>query len=288
MEAPGVPDVHSHEYTRLVSRAWDRFVASYPVDPRGLRGVVLESWKRCGAFGVNPGRRVASIPNGMPAPVFDPGRLGEAVQASLPPIAAHLAETGAVLIASDASGILLAVEGDRRVVEGLSGNGAVPGAAWHEHQIGTNAVGTALALGQAVQIHGHEHFCEAGKPWSCTAAPLYDPADGTVLGVIDVTGPASAALAQAGALVLAVAQQIQALVTQRDLSDRARLLDFFADHKPTAGGVALLDRRGRIIKVTAGARWGRLTSETRHTPARAGLREHRPSGLFRSAGADQS
>lgn len=256
MDAVGVPHVHSPEYTRLVARAWDRLIASYPVDPHGLRGVVLESWKRCEAVGVDPGKRVASIPNRVRSEVSNQRRLREAVLAALPPIATYLAETSAVLIASDASGILLAVEGDRRVVEALSGNGAVPGAAWHEHQVGTNAVGTALALGQAVQIHGHEHFCEAGKRWSCTAAPLHDPVDGAVLGAIDVTGPASAALAEAGALVMAVARQIQALLTQRDLSERAKLLEFFADHKPRAGEAAVLDRRGCIIKATPGARWG--------------------------------
>jgi sigma-54 dependent transcriptional regulator, acetoin dehydrogenase operon transcriptional activator AcoR len=253
MDAIGNPQIYSREYTRLVARAWDRLIAAYPIGPTEVRELVLDSWRRCQAFGVNPERRAAEIP-GTALDGYDHRQLRMAAQAALPPIAAYLCETRSVLIASDASGVLLAVEGDRVLTERLACNHAVPGAAWHEHQIGTNAVGTALALCRPVQIHGQEHFCEAGKPWSCTAAPIHDPTDGSVLGVIDVTGPASAALTHAGAFVIAMAERIHALLTQYELRARARLFELYADHKPHSGEVVLLDRRGRVVKATAGAR----------------------------------
>jgi len=253
MDAIGNPQIYSHEYSRLVARAWDRLIAAYPIGPTEVRDLVLDSWRRSQAFGVNPGRRAAEVP-GTTLDGYDHRQLRMAVQATLPPIAAYLAETRSVLIASDAAGILLAVEGDRKLTERLACNHAVPGAAWHEHQIGTNAVGTALALGRPVQIHGQEHFCEAGKPWSCTAAPIHDPADGSVLGVIDVTGPASAALTHAGAFVIAMAERIHALLTQYELHARVRLLELYADHKPRSDEAVLLDRHGRVVKATPGAR----------------------------------
>jgi sigma-54 dependent transcriptional regulator, acetoin dehydrogenase operon transcriptional activator AcoR len=253
MDAIGNPQIYSREYTRLVARAWDRLIAAYPIGPTEVRDLVLDSWRRCQAFGVDPGQRAAEIP-GTALDGYDHRQLRLAVQAALPPIAAYLSETRSVLIASDASGILLAVEGDRVLTERLACNHAVPGAAWHEHQIGTNAVGTALALCRPVQIHGQEHFCEAGKPWSCTAAPIHDPTGGTVLGVIDVTGPASAALTHAGAFVMAMAERIRALLTQYELLARARLFELYADHRPYSGEVVLLDRRGRVVKATPGAR----------------------------------
>ena len=252
MDAIGNPQIYSHEYSRLVARAWDRLIAAYPIGPTEVRNLVLDSWRRCQAFGVNPGRQAAEVP-GTTLDGYDHRQLRMAVQATLPPIAAYLAETQSVLIASDAAGILLAVEGDRILTERLACNHAVPGAAWHEHQIGTNAVGTALALGRPVQIHGQEHFCEAGKPWSCTAAPIHDPADGSVLGVIDVTGPANATLTHAGAFVMAMAERIHALLTQYELHARVRLFELYADHKPRSGEMALLDRRGRVVKATPGA-----------------------------------
>ncbi len=253
MNAIGNPQIYSREYTRLVARAWDRLIAAYPIGPTEVRDLVLDSWRRCQAFGVNPGRRAAEIP-GTALDGCDHRQLRMAVQAALPPIAAYLSETRSVLIASDAAGILLAVEGDRVLAGRLACNQAVPGAAWHEHQIGTNAVGTALALCRPVQIHGEEHFCEAGKPWSCTAAPIHDPTDGSVLGVIDVTGPASTALAHAGAFVVAMAERIHALLTQYELLARVRLFELYADHKPHSGEVVLLDRCGRVVKASPGAR----------------------------------
>ncbi len=252
MDAIGNPQIYSREYSRLVARAWDRLIAAYPIGPTAVRDLVLDSWRRCQAFGVNPGLRAAEIP-GVTLDGHDHRQLRMAVQATLPPIAAYLSETRSVLVASDAAGILLAVEGDRVLTERLARNHAVPGAAWHEHQIGTNAVGTALALCRPVQIHGPEHFCEAGKPWSCTAVPIEDPADSSILGVIDVTGPASAALTHAGAFVMAMADRIHALLTQYELIARARLFELYADHKPHSGEVVLLDRRGRVVKATPSA-----------------------------------
>lgn len=258
MDAIGNPQIYSREYSRLVARAWDRLIAAYPIGPTEVRDLVLDSWRRCQAFGVNPGLRAADIP-GITLDGYDHRQLRMAVQATLPPIAAYLSETCSVLIASDAAGTLLAVEGDRALTERLACNHAVPGAAWHEHQIGTNAVGTALALCRPVQIHGQEHFCEAGKPWSCTAVPIHDPADSSILGVIDVTGPASAALTHAGAFVVAMAERIHALLTQYELVARARLFELYADHKPHNGEVVLLDRRGRVVKASPGAQFDDAT-----------------------------
>ena len=67
--------------------------------------------------------------------------------------------------------------------------GFVGGSAWTEGNVGTNAIGTALVLGEAVQIRGAEHFVESHSIWGCAAAPLTDPWTGETLGVVDVSGP---------------------------------------------------------------------------------------------------
>lgn len=57
---------------------------------------------------------------------------------------------------------------------------------WTETEVGTNAIGTALEIGEAVTIHGTEHFSVASHHWSCSAAPIRDE-DGTVMGLIDIS-----------------------------------------------------------------------------------------------------
>jgi transcriptional regulator of acetoin/glycerol metabolism len=89
------------------------------------------------------------------------------------------------------------VVSDRRCARGgRPPHHIVPGAAWHEYSSGTNAVGTALALGRPLHIHSEEHFCEVAKPWSCTAAVIRDPLDRHIVGAVDITGPPDTVNAQ--------------------------------------------------------------------------------------------
>ncbi|MFB8733355.1 hypothetical protein ACEQPO_03685 [Bacillus sp. SL00103] len=60
------------------------------------------------------------------------------------------------------------------------------GSRWTETDVGTNAIGTALVIGEAVTINGTEHFSIASHHWSCSFAPIRD-ADGTIIGVIDIS-----------------------------------------------------------------------------------------------------
>ncbi|MFT4150715.1 MAG: helix-turn-helix domain-containing protein [Paracoccaceae bacterium] len=60
------------------------------------------------------------------------------------------------------------------------------GALWDEAHEGTNGIGTALAEGRAVTIHGTDHFLARNTLLSCMSAPLYD-AEGQLAGVVDVS-----------------------------------------------------------------------------------------------------
>src|SRR5262249_35848766 len=85
----------------------------------------------------------------------------------------------------------------------------VAGADWSEQRAGTNAPGTALALGRELQIRGNEHFSRIVQPWSCTAVPVHDPTTGIMLGAIDLTGGSQVATPQTLALVRATAVAVE-------------------------------------------------------------------------------
>ncbi|WP_420706053.1 GAF domain-containing protein, partial [Streptomyces sp. Mg1] len=72
--------------------------------------------------------------------------------------------------------------------------------------MGTNAPGTAVALGQPVQVFGAEHFSRRVHPWTCAAAPFRDPRTGGVLGAADITGGDGLAHPYSLAFVQAVAR----------------------------------------------------------------------------------
>lgn len=193
----------ARDAARSLARAHTGFVTTGLTG--GVRDVVLESWQRSRAQGVDPD---AALP---PVDLVDHA-LAEYRDAhplaSVMPVVRRLlvqdaVDTGLVVAVSDDAGRLLWVEGAPGLRARAESMNFVEGANWSEQHAGTNAPGTALATDHAVQIFGHEHWNRIVQPWSCTAAPIHDPATGRVLGVLDVTGgdvvasPHSLALVQA-------------------------------------------------------------------------------------------
>ena len=222
-----------------------------------MRDVVIESWRRCRQNGVNPATKSAPLRVNGPevdrfqrhhAPFYD------AVRACVPPIVPYLKGSRTILITSDPDGTLLSVDGDPHLTDRLAADHIVPGAAWHEYSSGTNAVGTALALGRPLHIHAEEHFCEVAKPWSCTAAVIRDPLDRRIVGVVDITGPPDTVNAQTWPFVISLVGQLQAHLQKKADAERARLVDLF---EATLGGrqtaAVLLDPQGRVVARTAQA-----------------------------------
>lgn len=87
-------------------------------------------------------------------------------------------------------GILSKVCGDWRVQKkAAKAIHFIPGADYSETAAGTNAIGTALASGQAINVRGAEHFIVPFHEWVCAAVPIWDRTTGQLLGTVDITGP---------------------------------------------------------------------------------------------------
>jgi len=255
----GVPrqDLYTRAYFRDVGRAWERFLSACPIDESGVRNVVLESWTRCRRQGVDPRRGAAPVVVDGDALMqfYDQnGPLYAAITASIAPAITQLTGTGMVLVTSDARGTLLTTHGDPSLADQMTANRIAPGACWGEGHGGTNAVGTALTLGRSVQIHAQEHFCEAGKPWSCNAGLIRDPVDRRILGVVDVTGPNNLMVLHAGALVATLVNRIEAHILAQETAERCHLLEAFYEEARPGQTVILCDARGRVVKATRDVR----------------------------------
>lgn len=171
------------------------------------RPLIDASWRRVAAAGVDPGggdgpavlsdaevsRRVVAGPLAPMIPVL---------RERLEPVARAC---GQLVVVTGTDGRVLWQGGAPEVRRRADGLGFVPGAAWDEPTVGTNAIGTCLVLGTPVGVHGGEHFVDGHQQWTCAAAPLRDPVGGGLLGVVDLSGPARTAHPGAVALVSAVA-----------------------------------------------------------------------------------
>ncbi|HSM92371.1 MAG TPA: sigma-54-dependent Fis family transcriptional regulator [Anaeromyxobacteraceae bacterium] len=252
-EAFARPDLDAN-----VSLAWSRALRGDDVAPGALRPVIAQSWLRCRDGEVDPAL---------------PGALGDLdaaalraqrdlnrtlVDASAPVMAAahdFLSDSGSILLLTDAHGLILGVEGDCSTVDRAGDIRLVPGVRWDELAAGTNAIGTALAIGQAVQVHASEHYREAVQSWTCSAAVVRDPCDGAVLGAIDVSGAPRSFSRQSLAFVVSAAAQIEGHLKQLELAERFRILaacvaPLSAAH---AEPVILFDRRGLAVKANGRA-----------------------------------
>lgn len=95
--------------------------------------------------------------------------------------------TESMVILADRQGLLVHVEGDPVFLDKAERVALAPGAIWREEVRGTNAIGTSLVEGAALEIHGQEHFLERNGFLTCAAAPIRDYR-GNLLGVIDISG----------------------------------------------------------------------------------------------------
>jgi hypothetical protein len=184
--------------------------ASY-LDSSPLRRVVVESWQRSLATGVDPDRGGAKSSD--LAQSVARMRATHPLASALPVIRRLLVEdataSGVMVAISAADGTLLWVEGDAAACRKAEAMNFVPGADWSERGAGTNAPGTALALDAEVQIRGSEHYSRVVQPWSCTAVPVHDPATGVMIGAIDLTGGDEVSSSQTLALVRATVVAVE-------------------------------------------------------------------------------
>src|SRR5258708_15980345 len=74
--------------------------------------------------------------------------------------------------------------GERHVLRVLDKTELAPGSLYDEDHIGTNAIGTAVALARPSVVAGPEHFADALGKIACPASPVPD-ADGPLIGVLD-------------------------------------------------------------------------------------------------------
>jgi hypothetical protein len=182
------------------------------VVPLSLRPVVRESWERAIRGAIDPDRALPAMD--VDDDAFREYRAGHALAPVMPVIRRLLVDgaddAGLVVAVGDAHGRLLWVEGDPHLRRRAEDMLFVAGADWSEGRIGTSAPGTALQLDRAVQIRGAEHYNRIVHPWSCTAAPVHDPATGALLGVIDITGTDLAVAPHALSLVSATVAAVEA------------------------------------------------------------------------------
>lgn len=194
--------------------------ASPPEQPRAL---VARSWDRMLRLGLDPAgsnRRIFAAEADVESRRHR-SKLRLIVE-ELKSVLLRMPDAGSfILVVADAEGVILWRDGATAARRQADSLGFVEGAHWSESRVGTNAIGTALAEEAAVQLFSAEHFETSQHPWYCSAVPIHDPIDGSLLGVVDISGPALTLHPAVQSLVTTAVHLAQArlsLIQQEQLS----------------------------------------------------------------------
>lgn len=246
---------------QVVAASWERFVQDSALPVAEVRHVVLDSWRRCRSEAVDPGRNYAPAADGEKIRLLRDRShdLFEAAGPVLETLREVLRESGTLIMLSDHSGTILELNGDTRARDAGERINLAPGGCWGEELIGTNAIGTAIATREPVQLYASEHYCIDVKRWTCAAAPILDPLGKNLLGVVDVSGVKDTFHGHTLGLVIAAAKQIEAVLARREAEFHGRLLEQVVDGFARYGNdcVVLFDHLGRVVKSNGGLQQAR-------------------------------
>jgi DNA-binding CsgD family transcriptional regulator len=221
-------------------------------DPLPVREEIVVSWFRSARSGVRFDR--LQVP--YDADIDGDGRLVWAATPLLRALADDLPGTGnAVVLADHRSHVLIRHAPDEDLRTFLDGIQLAPGFRYGEHEAGTNAIGTALAVGRPFVVQGTEHFADVLSTMACVAVPVTDPGTGGLLGAIDLSCRAR----DASPLMLPMAKRAASEIAQRlqgDLSPAHRALrEHFVDaRRRTRDGLVSVSRATLLANAQASRR----------------------------------
>lgn len=232
---------------------WDSFITGNSLSS-DLRPLVVQSWERCHAQGVHPTQAKALIT--LQPDSIEDYFANNALYVDVLPILQKLEETaidsGHLVVFCDERSNILRIDGDSTLLSKAEAMNFVSGSSWAEHSAGTNAIGTALESGAPIQVFAAEHYCQEVHRWTCSAAPIRDPATNHVLGVIDLTGLWETFHPISLPLVIAAARSVEERLRNKLEIERFKVLEYYwerVSYNPNIPIVAI-DRGGTVIKAS--------------------------------------
>lgn len=193
-----------------------------PVQPRAEIGA---SWDRVLRSGIDPEQTTQSVL--LELEEIEHRRRSSALGEIMPLLSDGLVSIAdasqQIMVVTDVEGRVLWRQGNTGILRRADDICLAEGAAWSEEITGTNAIGTALASRAPVQVHSAEHFVRSLHGWTCAAAPVRDPRDGRLMGIVDISGPANTFHPTTLALVGSVARLAESEIRTRHLQAIDRL-----------------------------------------------------------------
>jgi transcriptional regulator of acetoin/glycerol metabolism len=213
-----LPSKRLHQETEKYRKAWESYVATGLVSDPTMRKIIIASWRRSRAYGVDP--HSTSLEIELTGERFQQRReaFKPILDIALPfmeSIYNAVGESGMIISFSDANGYILERIGADNVFSELQ---RFRGMNLSEERMGTNAIALALKKGMALQVVGAEHFNVVFHNKTTSAAPIKD-VDGNILGVLSVSGTCETVHPHTLGMVLASALAIEHEIRLKQIND---------------------------------------------------------------------
>jgi len=220
--------------------------------PPSHKEIIEASWYRCESYGLSHGSEpdFGEIRQGDVSSLIEQHNdlVSTTENEVLPYYENILSNSSCMIVLADNRGHVLNTWGSSRSL-GRAEHGLLPGHVWREEGVGTNAIGTALQSGQAIQVSRDEHFLRANRFMAGSASPIYDTSK-SLIGVLDISTdaylPQDHTLGLVKLMSLSVENQLIYAAFQRD----HYILTFNTNTRSLEShwsGLIVLDESGTIV-----------------------------------------
>lgn len=220
---------------------------------------ISASWTRCLESGLDPHKPapLEEIDAGGLAAARDRAELARRLAlVEMQALYRQIAGSNFLIAFADPDGVLLDTIADPSFRAAARTANIRPGTMWTEGRCGTNALGTVAQTGQAVTVHGGEHFFVRHNSLTCTAAPIFGP-DGKLVGVLDASSHCGSRQQHTQALVGMAATQIETGLFRQHYG--ANLVIAFHNRgeylRTLSAGLLALDSDGTVLGANPQARF---------------------------------
>ncbi|HDR8092396.1 TPA: sigma-54-dependent Fis family transcriptional regulator [Bacillus cereus] len=247
---------------------WKKFIDEGVLDSNRINERISESWYRCKQANVNPhmnkGQKILS------SNIFQDQKKKSEIflDIALPQIQnmrKTIDELQMMALLIDPDGYVLSLSGNKQTLKRAKHINFIEGVKWTEAAVGTNAIGTALEIEEAIMISGTEHYSVVSHSWSCAAAPIHND-DGKLIGVLDFSCPIEFSHPYMLGMVTSIAHAIERECSIRVHQNELHLIHRFLDVIDSDEQVVICNHRDVIVSASKSVRervtnWSRMKLE---------------------------
>lgn len=225
-------------------KAWENFIYNNDIS-LCKKSIVSDSWKRCRQMNVNykNGKGTLNTEKYLNKILKDNQNLVNIASPIMRDIYNLIKDTHFVLVLTNKDCDILEILGDKDILRDATALNFAKGSRWSEKKVGTNAIGTCIAIDKPIQIIGEEHYCQKHHLWTCSSSPIHDP-DNNLLGCLNMSGSSVNAHSHTLGIVVSAAYSIEKhleLLKSHSLINKS--------FQSISEGIAILDTDYKIKKV---------------------------------------